>query len=145
MVSLFAWTFSIFLIIPIIKYSREVRDGDRASCIIDWDPLENMTEEAFQIESNRNRTEVESMPAPKIFTYYTFICSFAIPLILILVFYWFVIMKLKTVGPKNKSKEKRRSHRKVTNLVLIVITMYVLCWLPYWVTQLAINGTEVNT
>ncbi|KAJ8938312.1 hypothetical protein NQ318_005330 [Aromia moschata] len=51
------------------------------------------------------------------------IFGFAIPLCLILVFYWLVIRKLKTVGPKNKSKEKKRSHRKVTNLVLTVVTV----------------------
>lgn len=104
-----------------------------------------MTDELMELEFSKNRTEAESTSAAKIFTYYTFICSFAIPLGLILVFYWFVVMKLKTVGPKNKSKEKRRSHRKVTNLVLIVVTMYVFCWLPYWVTQLALNGNDVNT
>lgn len=127
------------MIIPIIKHAREVRHGDRASCFIDWDSSANASDEM------RNDTDFETTPDPKIFTYYTFICSFAIPLGLILVFYWCVIMKLKTVGPKNKSKEKRRSHRKVTNLVLIVVTMYVFCWLPYWVTQLAIDGDEVNT
>ena len=26
-------------------------------------------------------------------------------------------------------------HRKVTRLVLTVITVYILCWLPYWITQ----------
>jgi len=28
--------------------------------------------------------------------------------------------------------------RKVTKLVLTVITVYILCWLPHWVTQLAL-------
>ena len=41
----------------------------------------------------------------------------------------------KTVGPAKKSKEKKRSHRKVTRLVLTVVAVYVLCWLPYWVSQ----------
>lgn len=41
----------------------------------------------------------------------------------------------------NKSKEKKKSHRKVTKLVLTVITVYVLCWLPYWITQVALIFT----
>lgn len=45
------------------------------------------------------------------------------------------------VGPVNKSKEKKKSHRKVTKLVLTVITVYVLCWLPYWITQVALIFT----
>lgn len=67
------------------------------------------------------------------FILYSLICGFAIPLSLILVFYYLVIKKLQTVGPKNKSKDKKRSHRKVTRLVLTVITVYILCWSPYWV------------
>lgn len=45
------------------------------------------------------------------------------------------------MGPVNKSKEKKKSHRKVTKLVLTVITVYVLCWLPYWITQVALIFT----
>ena len=75
------------------------------------------------------------------FTFYSFFLGFAIPLGLILVFYVLVIFKLKTVGPKNKSKEKKKSHRKVTRLVLTVITVYICCWLPYWITQLALIFT----
>lgn len=67
------------------------------------------------------------------FTLYSLILGFAVPLSLILVFYYLVIKKLQTVGPKNKSKDKKRSHRKVTRLVLTVITVYILCWSPYWV------------
>lgn len=66
------------------------------------------------------------------FTLYTFTLGFAIPLSLILIFYYLVLRKLRTVGPKSKSKEKKRSHRKVTKLVLTVIAVYVLCWTPYW-------------
>lgn len=58
---------------------------------------------------------------------------------LILLFYVLVICKLRTVGPKNKSKEKKKSHRKVTYLVLTVITVYVFFWLPYWIGQVYIT------
>lgn len=69
------------------------------------------------------------------FTLYSLILGFAVPLSLILVFYYLVIKKLQTVGPKNKSKDKKRSHRKVTRLVLTVIAVYILCWTPYWVSE----------
>nr|CAH0098444.1 unnamed protein product [Daphnia galeata] len=85
--------------------------------------------------------ENEYMNGQAAFTLYTFTLAFAIPLILILVFYILVIRKLKTVGPTNKSKEKRRSHRKVTRLVLTVVTVYVLCWLPYWISQVSLIFT----
>lgn len=72
------------------------------------------------------------------FTLYSFVMGFAVPLALILCFYYLVLRRLRTVGPKARSKEKRRSRRKVTKLVLTVITVYVLCWLPYWISQVAL-------
>ena len=71
--------------------------------------------------------------------------GFAIPLFLILIFYAQVVYKLRTVGPKSnsaaangKSKNRKKSHAKVTRLVLTVITVYIFCWFPYWITQLAL-------
>lgn len=61
-----------------------------------------------------------------------------------MIFYYFVIRKLKTIGPKNKSKEKKRSHRKVTNLVLTIITCYVVCWTPFWGMQIFLVTTPAE-
>mgnify|MGYP005984247105 FL=1 len=130
-VSVLAWTCSILLMTPIIEHATETeqRPGTK-SCIIEWTSNETMSENS-----------TSALSGATIFTTYTFVFSFAIPLFLILVFYCLVIQKLKTVGPKNKSKEKKRSHRKVTNLVLTVVAVYVFCWLPYWITQIAMVHT----
>ncbi|XP_050516827.1 somatostatin receptor type 2-like isoform X1 [Diabrotica virgifera virgifera] len=140
MVSLFAWTFSILLMIPIVQHSKEIDNDGKTSCVIEWanfDSTANIsTNSTFEFDDQENA---------HMFTWYTFICGFAIPLCLIVNFYWLVILKLKRVGPKNKSKEKKRSHRKVTNLVLIVVTVYIICWLPYWVTQLAMSDDVDDT
>lgn len=119
-VSLTAWATSALFMIPIFLYANTGEPDDETSCNIYWP------------DNHGGQTT---------FTLYSFILGFAIPLILILIFYFLVIRKLQTVGPKNKSKEKKRSHRKVTKLVLTVITVYVLCWLPYWVTQVALIFT----
>ena len=87
------------------------------------------------------RPERSALNGQTAFTFYSFVLGFAIPLMLIMTFYILVIVKLQTVGPKNKSKERRKSHRKVTRLVLTVITVYILCWLPYWITQLSLIFT----
>lgn len=77
------------------------------------------------------------------FTIYSFILGFALPLCFIMTFYCLVIRKLRSVSRKaQKSRNKKRSHRKVTKLVLTVITVYILCWLPYWVSQVALISTE---
>lgn len=118
-VSLAAWTVSALVMTPIFMYTTLIPTDNGPSCNIVWP--EN--------DSNKGQTS---------FTLYSFALGFAAPLTLIFIFYCLVIRKLKTVGPKNKSKEKKRSHRKVTKLVLTVIAVYVLCWLPYWAFQVAL-------
>lgn len=120
-VSITAWLTSAIFMIPVVLYANiGEADGGVISCNIYWP------------DNHGGQTT---------FTLYSFILGFAIPLTLILIFYFLVIRKLQTVGPKKKSKEKKRSHRKVTKLVLTVITVYVLCWLPYWITQVALIYT----
>lgn len=121
-ICLTAWTVSALLMVPIYIYANVVdsMNGTTLSCNIIW-------------------PESSFMNGQKAFTLYSFTLGFAIPLVLILLFYFLVICKLRTVGPKNRSKEKKRSHRKVTYLVLTVITVYVICWLPYWITQVYIT------
>lgn len=99
-------------------------DDKIRSCIIKWPQSEGSTEDSSYG-----------------FILYSFFTGFAIPLSLIMIFYFLVIQKLKTIGPKNKSKEKKRSHRKVTHLVLTIITCYVFFWSPYWVMQIFLIST----
>jgi hypothetical protein len=40
---------------------------------------------------------------------------------------------------------KKKSQRRVTVMVLAVITVYVICWLPYWLFQLALLSVEQPT
>jgi allatostatin C receptor len=96
----------------------------KRSCIIKWPQSEGSSEDSSYG-----------------FILYSFFMGFAIPLSLIMIFYYLVIRKLKTIGPKNKSKEKKRSHRKVTHLVLTIITAYVVFWSPYWVMQIFLIST----
>ena len=119
-VSISAWIMSVIFMIPVFMYADLSAQG---TCNIFW------------IDSHGDQT---------IFTIYSFVFSFALPLLLTFIFYTLVVQKLKTVGPKNKSKEKRRTHRKVTKLVLTVIAVYVICWLPYWCTQIALTYTPPN-
>lgn len=115
-----AWTTSAMIMLPVMLYATTIeKDNKMITCNIEW-PADN--------EHGSGTT----------FILYSLILGFAIPLSLILISYWLVIRKLRTVGPKTKSKEKKRSHRKVTKLVLTVITVYVLCWLPYWVSQVTL-------
>lgn len=115
-----AWTTSAMIMLPVMLYATTIeKDNNMITCNIEW-PADN--------EHGSGTT----------FILYSLILGFVIPLSLILIFYYLIILKLRTVGPKNKSKEKKRSHRKITKLVLTVITVYILCWLPYWVSQVTL-------
>lgn len=114
--------------LPIILYSTTITRFDgKKTCNIVW-PHSNSHENATADDEGFIESDGST------FTWYTFTLGFAIPLCLILIFYYLVLRKLRTVGPKTKSKEKKRSHRKVTKLVLTVIAVYILCWSPYWVS-----------
>lgn len=129
-VSIIAWCVSVILMLPIILYSTTVpRMDGKKSCNIVWPSGNSGTGNTTSAE---DEGFIESDGST--FTLYTFTLGFAIPLSLILIFYYLVLRKLRTVGPKSKSKEKKRSHRKVTKLVLTVIAVYILFWTPYWVS-----------
>lgn len=96
-------------------------NGTAVSCVIKWN-----------LDDDDNSQEYESYA----FILYSFVLGFALPLIMIMTFYYLVIRKLKNLRSRTKSKERKRSHRKVTKLVLIIIAMYVCFWSPYWTLQI---------
>ncbi len=114
------WTASLLVMIPIMMYAK----GKDGSCTIEWPTNQVLSPQTA-------------------FIWYTMLLGFAIPVALISVFYALVIARLKTVGPRNKSKEKKRSHRKVTKMILTVIAVYVVCWLPYWVFQVTLTFVDM--
>jgi somatostatin receptor 2 len=116
-VCVIVWALSLLVMMPIMLYTRTAERGpNNLSCTISW-------------------PGGQPIPPDKAFIWYTFLLGFAIPTALISVFYFLVISRLRTVGPVKKSKERRRSHRKVTRLVLTVIAVYFFCWIPYWIFQ----------
>ncbi|XP_053953653.1 somatostatin receptor type 2-like [Anastrepha ludens] len=124
LVSGIAWLTSVLLMLPVIMFANTVQSNDNhETCNIKW-------------------PEAQNTQSGTTFILYTLTLGFATPLTFILIFYFLVIRKLHTVGPKQKSKEKKRSHRKVTKLVLTVITVYILCWLPYWISQVALINSS---
>lgn len=115
------WTASLLVMLPIVLYATTVEGPPgRVSCTLSW-------------------PEGQPISPDKAFIWYALLLGFAIPVALIIVFYALVVLRLKSVGPRQKSREKKKSHRKVTKMVLTVIAVYVICWLPYWVFQVALT------
>lgn len=119
-VSILAWCCSITIMLPIILYANVMKQETgatvRYTCQIIWP--ENVYSMFFSI--------------------YSMFLGFIIPIFLIMTFYCMVVKKLHRVAKKtNRPKGKRKSHRKVTKLVLTVILVYIFCWLPYWIGQVS--------
>ena len=123
------WTVSLLVMLPIMMYARlmyaKPEDPTHASCTLRW-------------------PQSRSIPGEIAFIWYALLLGFAIPVALISVFYALVVVRLRSVGPKRRTKEKKKSHRKVTKMVLTIIAVYVICWLPYWVFQAVLSlKTEI--
>ncbi len=82
---------------------------------------------------------VFTIPPEIVFTYYAFLLGFLFPVCMITTFYILVLIRLSHIRRKHKSEIKQRSHRKVTRVVLAVITAYFICWVPYWFLQIFIT------
>ena len=80
-----------------------------------------------------------TIPPEIVFTYYAFLLGFLFPVSMITTFYILVLKRLRHIRRKHKSEMKQRSHRKVTRIVLAVITAYFICWVPYWFLQIFIT------
>ena len=119
------WFGSFLVMLPIILYATTIEQDGHVSCTIQW-------------------PGGQAISPDKAFIWYARLLGFAIPVALIVVFYALVVLRLKTVGPKKKSKEKKKSHRKVTKMVLTIIAVYVICWLPYWVFQVTLTFLEAG-
>lgn len=128
-VSIIAWAASALIMLPIMMYANVMENHNgKFTCAILWPESHN-----------------HIVPGLFSFTIYSFLLGFAIPLCFIMTFYCMVIKKLRSVAKKtNRPKGKRRSHRKVTKLVLTVITVYILCWLPYWLAQVSLISSPIE-
>ncbi|CAF0793839.1 unnamed protein product [Adineta ricciae] len=80
-----------------------------------------------------------TIPPEIVFTYYGFLIGFLLPVSMITTFYILVLIRLHHIRRKHQSELKQRSHRKVTRVVLAVITAYFICWVPYWFLQIFIT------
>ncbi|CAF96986.1 unnamed protein product, partial [Tetraodon nigroviridis] len=69
----------------------------------------------------------------KAFIFYTFFIGFFLPLSVICLCYLLIIIKVKSSGIRVGSTKRKRSERKVTRMVSIVVAVFVLCWLPFYV------------
>ena len=85
-------------------------------------------------------TPVFGENAAKDFTIALFVLFYAVPLLPMSVLYSFVVYKLWVrKAPGNQTTENQlraeKSRRKVLKMLIVVLTLFALCWLPMYITQ----------
>ncbi|CAF1023113.1 unnamed protein product [Brachionus calyciflorus] len=133
------WTISIIFMLPIILYSNV----DTVLIVLNSDTNLNNTNQTSISSVRYFRTctilwpENDLVQLETAFTIYGILFSYFIPILLISIFYFSIIFRLR----KNKKllnlkpPSKRKDRRKATYLVLIVISIYILTYTPHWMFQ----------
>ncbi|KAG5844124.1 somatostatin receptor type 1-like [Anguilla rostrata] len=109
------WGLSLVVILPIIVFADTVpsRDGG-VDCNFLWP--ESSWSEAFVV--------------------YTFLLGFLLPVVAICLCYCLIVVRLRAVGLKAGWLQRRRSEKKITRMVLLVVAVFVVCWMPFYIVQL---------
>ncbi|XP_066134451.1 somatostatin receptor type 5 [Saccopteryx bilineata] len=107
------WAFSLLMSLPLVVFA-DIQEG--------WDTC-NL-----------------SWPEPvglwgAIFIIYTSVLGFFGPLLVICLCYLLIVVKVKASGMRVGST-RRRSERKVTRMVVVVVLVFVGCWLPFFIINI---------
>uniref|UniRef100_UPI00398F80B2 somatostatin receptor type 2-like n=1 Tax=Pristiophorus japonicus TaxID=55135 RepID=UPI00398F80B2 len=118
------WFISLLVILPIMIYSGVQTRQGRSSCTITWPSTDNSWYMAFGI--------------------YTFVLGFFLPLTIICLCYLMIIVKVKASGIRVGSSKRKKSEKKVTRMVSIVVAVFVFCWLPFYTFNFLSLAVEVK-
>ncbi|KAJ8251518.1 hypothetical protein GJAV_G00222210 [Gymnothorax javanicus] len=105
------WTLSIVAMMPVIIFWN-VQD-ELNTCNISWPEPQDLWSTAFIL--------------------YTATLGFFLPLFVICICYLLIVIKVKSARVRAGLSTRRRSERKVTLMVVIMVVVFVLCWLPFFV------------
>ncbi|XP_029294279.1 LOW QUALITY PROTEIN: somatostatin receptor type 5-like [Cottoperca gobio] len=108
------WALSFLVVLPVVIFANIQRTGGRPTCNIAWPQPANIWRAAFII--------------------YTSTVGFFCPLLIICLCYLIIVFKVRSSGKKvhATSTKRRKSERKVTRMVVIVVAVFVFCWLPFY-------------
>lgn len=114
MINVAVWGVSLLVILPIMIYAGlRSNQWGRSSCTINWPGESGAWYTGFII--------------------YAFILGFLVPLTIICLCYLFIIIKVKSSGIRVGSSKRKKSEKKVTRMVSIVVAVFIFCWLPFYI------------
>ncbi|KAG8516804.1 Somatostatin receptor type 4 [Galemys pyrenaicus] len=116
LINLGVWLASLLVTLPIAIFAdtRPAQGGQAVVCNLHW-------------------------PHPTwsaVFVIYTFLLGFLLPVLAIGLCYLLIVGKMRAVALRAGWQQRRRSEKKITRLVLMVVAVFVLCWMPFYVVQL---------
>ncbi|XP_028311457.1 somatostatin receptor type 5-like [Gouania willdenowi] len=112
--SALVWVVSFLIVLPVTIYSHVQEDFN--TCNISW-PEPN---DLWSI----------------VFILYTAILGFFGPLVVISLCYLLIVIKVRSAGVRAGVTKRRKSECKVTRMVMIIVLVFVLCWLPFFTTNI---------
>ncbi|XP_048104995.1 somatostatin receptor type 5 [Alosa alosa] len=109
------WAVSMVTVLPVVVYADVLRDGN---CSIVWPEPAEVWKASFIV--------------------YTSVVGFFAPLLVICLCYLLIVVKVRSAGRKARaaSVRRRKSERKITRMVVVVVAVFVLCWLPFYVLNI---------
>ena len=120
------WIFAIVFISPDLLASQLVEHPEGAWCVRRWKKIfgESLSFASFVLAYNI------------VFMY--------IPVLLLAILYSIIVMKLKTQAhpgeqSTNNQQQRKRTNRNVLQMSIAIVTVFVLCWLPYNTNHLMIE------
>ncbi|KAJ0001476.1 hypothetical protein NQD34_006496 [Periophthalmus magnuspinnatus] len=108
------WVVSFLIALPVTIFSN-VQDNFN-NCNITWPEPNNLWSNVFILV--------------------TAILGFFGPVVVICLCYLLLVIKVRSAGAKAGLTKRRKSERKVTRMVVIIVLVFVLCWLPFFTTNI---------
>lgn len=129
LVSGIGWFITAALMTPIYLYSTVIELApDINMCTVKWPmPEQQMINQTFSNSSH--------FTSEHYFAIYSFIFCFGAPAIVIIMFYFKVFEELIRANDRavRLKRRKEQTYKKVTRMVLAMVTFYFICWSPYWI------------
>ncbi|XP_062244614.1 somatostatin receptor type 5 [Platichthys flesus] len=111
-ISATVWAGSFVVVLPVVVFADVLKDD--GNCSIVWPEPAEVWKTSFIV--------------------YTCTVGFSCPLLVICLCYLLIVIKVRSVGKRVQasSSRSRKSERKITRMVVIVVAVFVLCWLPFY-------------
>lgn len=108
------WVVSFLIVLPVTLYSDVQVDFN--TCNITWPEPHSLWSVVFIL--------------------YTTILSFFGPLVVICLCYLLIVIRVRSASVRAGLTKRRKSERRVTLMVVTIVLVFVVCWLPFFTTNI---------